>query len=158
MAAALKEWAVTIEALAQGLQTVLLRKGGISESSRGFELEHRSFLVFPTWEHQQREWVRPEFHSLFDGLEPGNADEVTIRFRGEVAHIEQAPADPEAFDSAAGPHIWTDEFIKMRYGYRPDLPLYLVTVRIEPLERPLVTPYTAEYRGCRSWVELAGSL
>ena len=37
MKTALKEWAVLVEALAEGGQTFLLRKGGIAEGKRGFE-------------------------------------------------------------------------------------------------------------------------
>ena len=59
MKAALKEWAVVVEALAQGEQNFLLRKGGIAEGKHGFELKHRRFLFFPTWEHPQQDWIRP---------------------------------------------------------------------------------------------------
>lgn len=155
MVPALKEWAVLIEALTRGEQQVLLRKGGISESSRGFELLHRSFLFFPTWEHQQREWVRPEFHELFEAVRPADPDRIEIRYRGTAENIAEAPADRTRFNDAAGPHIWTDEFVRMRYDYRPDLPLYLVRVRVEPLETPLNFADTREFRGCRSWVELS---
>lgn len=157
MAAALKEWAVVVEALARGKQIVLLRKGGIAESSRGFELLHRRFLLFPTWEHQQREWVRPEFHGLFDAVRPVDPDQVEIRYRGEVERIDEAPPDPADFDAAAGPHIWTPEFVRMRYEYRPDLPLYVAFVRAERLESTLRFQQTPAFRGCRSWVDLPAS-
>ena len=41
---ALKEWAITIEALAQGDQVLLLRKGGIHEDGKDFRIIHREFL------------------------------------------------------------------------------------------------------------------
>ena len=66
MTTALKEWAVVVAALARGDQFFLLRKGGIAEGKHGFELQHREFLFFPTWEHQHADWVRPEYGSLFD--------------------------------------------------------------------------------------------
>ncbi len=40
---ALKEWATVVKALESGNQTVLLRKGGILETSSGFKLESKSF-------------------------------------------------------------------------------------------------------------------
>ena len=43
---ALKEWAVTCEALARGSQVLVLRKGGIGE--KRFELPHARFYLFPT--------------------------------------------------------------------------------------------------------------
>ena len=44
---ALKEWAVTVQALAQGQQILLLRKGGIHESSQDFRVIHPEFLLYP---------------------------------------------------------------------------------------------------------------
>ena len=45
---ALKEWAVTVKALEQGSQVILLRKGGISEDGKRFAVAHDQFLLFPT--------------------------------------------------------------------------------------------------------------
>ena len=50
--------------MAQGKQVFLLRKGGIVEAGRGFELRHREFLFFPTFEHQHLRWVKPQFQEL----------------------------------------------------------------------------------------------
>jgi len=51
---ALKEWATIVNALENGDQTVLLRKGGILEDSSGFVVESEKFFLFPTFEHQER--------------------------------------------------------------------------------------------------------
>src|SRR2546421_236509 len=40
MPIAFKEWAVTVRALAEGEQLITLRKGGIRETDRHFEIEH----------------------------------------------------------------------------------------------------------------------
>ena len=50
---ALKEWATIVNALENGDQTVLLRKGGILEDSSGFVVESEKFFLFPTFEHQE---------------------------------------------------------------------------------------------------------
>src|SRR3712207_6851939 len=42
MPVAFKEWAVTVRALAEGEQLLTLRKGGIREENKHFEIEHRS--------------------------------------------------------------------------------------------------------------------
>ena len=49
---ALKEWSATIDALASGDQLFLIRKGGIRETNRHFELPHRRFLLYPTHFHE----------------------------------------------------------------------------------------------------------
>ena len=56
---ALKEWATIVNALENGKQTVILRKGGILETSSGFNVESKKFLLFPTWEHQEEKHVKP---------------------------------------------------------------------------------------------------
>src|SRR5689334_18465921 len=56
---ALKEWAIVCDALKDRRQMILLRKGGIYESAGEFELEHREFLLFPTYVHQKREMIKP---------------------------------------------------------------------------------------------------
>ena len=53
---ALKEWAVTIAALAAGDQVLIVRKGGIGE--KRFELPHPRFYLFPTYAHQRPELVK----------------------------------------------------------------------------------------------------
>ena len=40
MPTAFKEWAVTVRALAEGEQLITLRKGGIREENKHFEIEH----------------------------------------------------------------------------------------------------------------------
>jgi hypothetical protein len=48
---ALKEWAITVEAMAQGDQVLLLRKGGIHEEGKDFRVIHDEFLFYPTYLH-----------------------------------------------------------------------------------------------------------
>ena len=155
MRTALKEWAVVTEALARGNQLFLLRKGGIAEGRRGFELKHHEFLFFPTTEHQHADWVRPEHHTLFD--EPGTqqVDSLDLTYRGQVSDIVPAPLSVEQMRVLEPHHIWTDGFIQKRYKYRPDLPLYLVIVRLYRLLDPVSIAVEPRYAGCRSWVDLS---
>ena len=60
---ALKEWAVTIAALAAGDQVLIVRKGGIGE--KRFELPHPRFYLFPTYAHQRPELVKPAARERF---------------------------------------------------------------------------------------------
>lgn len=152
--AALKEWAVVCEALASGRQIFLLRKGGIAEGKRGFELKHGAFALFPTWEHQQRDGLRPEFHGLFERLRPADPDRIEIRYAARVAGVMRAPETPRALLRAAEHHVWAEPYIRMRYEYRPDLPLWIVLTRVFRLPGPRLIENDRRYRGCRSWVDL----
>src|SRR3954454_322883 len=58
MPIALKEWAVTVRALAEGGQLLTLRKGGIRDENRHFEVEHDRFFLDPTSELQACGLVR----------------------------------------------------------------------------------------------------
>ena len=58
MPVAFKEWAVTVRALAEGEQLLTLRKGGIREENKHFEIEHDRFFLYPTFDHQRNDLVR----------------------------------------------------------------------------------------------------
>src|SRR3978361_2452956 len=75
MPIALKEWAVTVRALAEGEQLLTLRKGGIREENKHFELEHERFFLYPTFDHQRNDLVRESHHpelrrALEEGVRP----------------------------------------------------------------------------------------
>ncbi len=152
---ALKEWAVVVEALAQGRQTFLLRKGGIAESRRGFELQSREFLFFPTWEHQQKDLVKPAFGELFASLEPRDPETIPFQYLCQVTDVIEAPRHVEQFSGLADFHIWRQSYIDLRYEYRPELPLFIVLTRTYRLPEPVPIANNRRYRGCRSWVELS---
>src|ERR687889_2309993 len=61
MMIALKEWAIVCKALEKGKQMLLLRKGGIMEYRKGFEVKHNEFLLYPTFEHQSVESIKVEY-------------------------------------------------------------------------------------------------
>src|SRR2546430_6804737 len=72
MPIAFKDWAVTVRALAEGEQLVALRKGGIREEHKHFEVEHDRFFLYPTFDHQRNDLVRPSHHpELRRALEEG---------------------------------------------------------------------------------------
>ncbi len=77
MPVALKEWAVTVRALAEGEQLITLRKGGIREENKHFEIEHDRFFLYPTFDHQRNDLIRqshvPELdRALEEGVWPEN--------------------------------------------------------------------------------------
>src|SRR5207248_5925854 len=149
---ALKEWAIVRRALEHGRQIILLRKGGIYESGGEFEVEHREFLLFPTYLHQNPKMLKASEHAAFEprSSEP---DEIALSIAGVVSDIvplrgrEQMAAIEEE-------HVWTAPLIDMRFDYRPENPLYLLLVRAYRLHEPKVLENTPAYAGCKSWVPL----
>ena len=148
----LKEWAVVCRALEQGRQMILLRKGGIYEAAGEFEVEHRQFLLFPTYLHQNLKMLKPSEHA---GFEPRSAEpeQVSITAAGVVTDIIELKSRAQ-IDAIDDEHVWTPPLIDMRFNYRPENPLYLLLVRAYRLNHPVVLANTPAYAGCKSWVPL----
>ncbi|OMC33273.1 hypothetical protein A5739_07870 [Mycobacterium colombiense] len=150
---ALKEWSAAVHALLDGRQRVLLRKGGIGE--KRFELAAREFLLFPTVAHSHAERVRPEHRDL---LAPAAADstddELVIRAAAKVVAV--VPVErPDGLSAIEDLHIWTPESVRAdRLDFRPKHKLAVLVVSVIPLVEPVRLDRTAEYGGCKSWVEL----
>ena len=152
---ALKEWAVAVKALAEGAQVLALRKGGIHREDRDFRIVHPSFLLFPTFEHQKAELLKPNYHGdLQITLEGHRAPgQVSISYWTEVtAKFELR--DEVTLDSLSPFHIWTGSYARKRLHWRPKQPLTVALLRVYRLQEPQVIPLLDVYEGCKSWVDL----
>ena len=92
---ALKEWGAAVQALLDGRQTVLLRKGGIGE--KRFEVSAPEFVFFPTVEHSHAQRVRPEFTDLLVRA-AGDSTDTEVVVRGGASTVRVLPEDPESQD------------------------------------------------------------
>ncbi len=153
MRKAFKEWAVVDEALGQGAQTILLRKGGIHEREGRFEIEHDEFLIYPTYLHQTPEHLKPEFRAACRDERP-DPNQIYIRHYARVADVFRAPPTPDDADQWNDLHIYSPELVRYRYEYKTDRPVYVLLVRVHRLGEPAWIEETPTYAGCRSWVEL----
>ena len=152
---AFKEWAVVVNALAQGKQILILRKGGIHEDSGEFKIEHDEFFLFPTYEHQNPSDLKPASHPDLAALmrtkpEP---DEFPIRYYAKVIGIAHFDAE-NSLKQLAPYHLWSDEAINKRFVYGKQKGLYVIAVRVFILPIPHLITVTPEYAGCKSWVSL----
>ena len=150
---ALKEWSAAVQALLDGRQTVLLRKGGIGE--KRFQVAASRFVLFPTVAHSHAERVRPEHRELLATAAADSTDnEVTIRAGAKVVGAVEVQR-PEAIEELADLHIWTAESVRAdRLDFRPRHRLTVLVVQACPLREPLRLTRTPEYGGCTSWVQL----
>lgn len=155
MRTAFKEWAVVVDALGRGEQILILRKGGIAEGRDGFQLEHPSFLLFPTLFHQQRESVIPSAQERFDQLSRqfASTDVVRVDFYAEVVASRRLES-LSAAESLRGQHVWRDEVIEQRFDWGRAKNLFALAVRVHRLPLTLELPMLPAYGGCKSWVEL----
>jgi hypothetical protein len=153
--AILKEWAITCEALAQGRQVVLLRKGGLLDEDGAFTLEYDPFFLLPTWLHQEKGLVKPDHHELWDQtqkLPDESVKNAYLRHFAKVDKVWQLREDAELALKQV-PHIWSQNYLDLRFTYNPDKPLLCAVVRVWQLETPLRYDLRAEDMGCRSWIE-----
>lgn len=152
---AFKEWAVIVEALGQGEQSLILRKGGIREGRGGFQVEHPEFLLFPTRFHQQAESVLPDAAGRLEGWQARCPDDQTVRFEyfGRVTDWRNMDSR-ETVGRLRGQHVWRDEVIEERFDWGRTQNLFAMMVRVYRLPGPVDLPMVPEYGGCKSWIEL----
>ncbi|MBJ6362171.1 DUF1802 family protein [Paenibacillus sp. GCM10012307] len=153
---ALKDWAVTISALLEGDQILLLRKGGIIEETRDFQLISPHFYLMPAYEHQKLHLLKPDDQSRLERVLAGwrpDLPELTIEAYGQVTDDIEI-TDQETLERLRSFHIWTDTFAEERLKWKRQKPLHLLLVRVYRLEEKLTVPMKPEYAGCKSWVTL----
>ncbi|HEY0009987.1 MAG TPA: DUF1802 family protein [Tepidisphaeraceae bacterium] len=145
----LKEWNAVCRALGMGRQIILLRKGGIHEVEGEFVMERMQFALFPTWLHQNSDWIKPaDRDALALSAEP---EVVPIDAVGQVTDIVRVPSRAQ-IDAINDQHIYLSPLIDMRFNYKPNHPLYLLLVRAYRLPSTVALQNTPAFAGCRSWV------
>src|SRR4051812_11283233 len=169
MPIALKEWAVTVRALAEGEQLLTMRKGGIREENKHFELEHERFFLYPTFDHQRNDLVRESHHpelrrALEEGVWPDEEpppkallqdggipqpDRVRLRAWAEVVdHV--TINDRRTLDSLSPYYIWTPDYAEKRLASERRHQLHLLLLPAHPIPRPGNVPRLHHDHGCRS--------
>ncbi|MBA3749474.1 MAG: DUF1802 family protein [Nitrosopumilus sp.] len=171
--AALKEWAIVCKAAEDGKQVLLFRKGGIMEYRNGFELKHKNFFLFPTFEHQSMESIRNEYQAELENLEKQhirndipkdsklldqyNSDTIqnitNINLFVEITYFNEIN-DINKLEKLEKFHIWNIDYVKMRFNYNPKKPLYLMLLRTYKLNDVIKIHNKHEWAGCKSWIQI----
>lgn len=153
--AALKEWAVAIEALGQGRLALIIRKGGIREENNRFEVKFPEFLLFPSFEHQQSELLRPDHSAALSNAinaQPAN-DGLTFTHFAKV-HSAFPVTELSQLQALQPHHIWAPEYAEKRLRWRPRVALTAMVLRVYRLSEAKHVPFRPEYVGCKSWLPL----
>lgn len=149
---AFKEWTGVCHALMSGRQSLILRKGGVSEGPGGFRPEHPAFWLYPTSVHQQEQGLKPGV-SLGDDTPEGHVSLSAVAVVASIHFVDQL----EALDRLDPFHVWTAETVRARFRYRTP-GLWVLGVRVFRREDPWHILVTSEQLGCKSWVPLDESL
>jgi hypothetical protein len=175
---ALKEWAIVCKALEDGKQMLLLRKGGIMEYRKGFEVKHNEFLLYPTFEHQSVESIKIEYkEKLKEILEEQNkyynnnnnnnnrkeidkdnknfntSSNNIIKLLAKVEDVIEI-SDKLILSELRDYHIWSDEYVTMRMNYNPSKPMNVLLLRIYKIRKPLIVDINDKWAGCKSWIDI----
>ena len=126
---ALKEWSIAVDALAAGETMLLLRKGGIKEVGGRFCAQAEQVVLFPTFEHQKPELLKPQYQSAVQPVEQGwHPQTITLKAWAKVTNIFLTyEADKVA--ALADFHIWQPSLAQTRLKWKAKQPLYVLTLR-----------------------------
>lgn len=149
---AFKEWAVVCRALAEGRQILILRKGGIAEGPRGFEVTDKQFFLFPTYLHQSSTGVVSECRQ--DAREDPTPGRVSIEHYSIVSSWLRLRT-VEKLRALKGLHIWSDAVVEERFHRWAEESVIALLVRVYALPKPVQIESLDSYAGCKSWITLA---
>jgi hypothetical protein len=151
---AIKEWAVAVDALAEGKTILLLRKGGIREQGGSFQVTHSRVWLYPTYEHQKPHLLKPEYADRVMLVESGwHPETVTIQAWAEITHTFQVH-EAATVEALLPFHVWNQQFAIERLKWKPKTPIALLLLRAYRLPEPQIIAYEDAYGGCKSWIDL----
>ncbi|MFK7776696.1 MAG: DUF1802 family protein [Gimesia sp.] len=151
---AFKEWGAVCAAVGQGVQSVLVRKGGIHEGQAEFRVDHREFWLFPTRFHQDADQLQPEYSDLLKSpiaIEPASG-KIMLALYAVVDHVLEIKTT-SALPHLSSIQVLNRETVQKRFEYK-NPGLYVLLIRVYSLSQPVEVENETHYGGCRSWVEL----
>ncbi|MBP1995882.1 DUF1802 family protein [Paenibacillus eucommiae] len=156
---ALKEWAIAVKELVEGTQIFIMRKGGIEEETRDFEIHSHEFYLYPTYEHQKKDLLKEPFRSgIDDTLEGWNPNASKILITAYAKLVEDLEInDSDKLEQLYPLHIWNHNFTTDRLRWKQKNPLLLMLLRVYKLSEPLEVEIQDTYLGCKSWIHLPDS-
>jgi len=150
----LKEWATVVNALENGEQTVLLRKGGILDVASGFRIESKKFTLFPTQEHQEYNHIKPQFHKYLEQVKSNPPKNGFNRITSYAEVLAEADIlSEEIIKKLSSFHIWSDSYINERRNWKLGNPMKTLFLKIYKILE-CNTPLKSEYQDCKSWINI----
>lgn len=138
----LKEWNAIVEALGQGIQSIIIRKN---------PTHAKGFLLYPTFSYTLKEDFLNNFKEEFqefvkeNALPHKKAGKTEIKYFAKVEKvIEKSPSQISSFDKY---HVWETSHVKDYLGQKKG---YIWLLRIFKLEKP----YMAEPNHSMKFVNL----
>ena len=153
---ALKEWAVVVHALLEGEQIIDVRKGGLREDGRHFDVPARRFWLSPTAEHQDAGLLKPAYKHWIDLATASPVGEpITVLGWADLTDVATI-TEQEHLDNLESKFIWSAGYVASRFNWKKRDPLWVLMLRVHRLHEPLTVRWREEYGGCTSWVTYDG--
>jgi hypothetical protein len=150
----LKEWAIAVSALATGKTIMLLRKGGIREENKQFQVKHRQIWLYPTYEHQKPHLLKPEYRDRVTEVTSGwHPATVEIQSCAEITNILTINS-LETLQKLEPYQIWNQQMISDRFKWKPQQPLVILLLKVSNLPNAITISYDRSYGSCQSWIDL----
>lgn len=151
---AFKEWAAVCAALGEGLQSLIVRKGGIHEGRDGFRVAYGEFWLFPTYVHEAASGLEESARALLERAQDARPPAGMLRLAhyAVVSDVFEV-RDEERLMRLAGLHVWSPRTLGERFHYRRP-GVFVLTVRTFARPEAHQVPDSPHFAGCRSWVEL----
>jgi len=153
--AAFKEWDVVVNALLTGKQSILFRKGGIIEKKKTFSVDHKNFLLFPTYFHEKKEDLVVDQLGQLTESKSHKPTEGTLEIPGLMkvsdVHYLESLDKLKQFQPFG---IWSLPCLKERFNWGEHKGIHLILGRVYKFPEPVTLPMAKSYAGCKSWVEL----
>ncbi len=155
---ALKEWAVTCDALARGEQILLLRADHLETGGTGpASLPREAFWLYPTLEGQSASRVADPYRDRMRALNDLDRDDGQLRLQYAVtAEYVERIADRERLMAMDGHHTLNRSAVEDLLGAGAPGGLLFMVLRTYRRPAAVVVEETAEIRDADGWVELRG--
>ena len=150
---AFKEWQLVSDALVSGEQSVILRKGGISEGKVGFQWLHERFFLFPSVFHEQAEQVKLHRDGSLRAVPVEMGTEITFSVYVETISAGRL-TDWDEVLKLDPYHIWKEEIVRERFEWGDEPGLSYAVVKAWQLTDPWILSDRKTFGGCRSWFGL----
>jgi len=156
---AIKEWAIVCQALEEGKQTLLLRKGGVVEEGDQLKPEHPEFFLYPTYDHGGPDGIKADWRPRLGKLDKEAKDVKHIHFRlYAIVDSVFKITDWEVAKQFIPFTILSDQAFEKDFREGDWEGLYLFVVRVYSLAVPMDLPRKSSHEAAKIWVPLGTSL
>ncbi|MEE2961390.1 MAG: DUF1802 family protein [Myxococcota bacterium] len=152
----LREWSVACEAIRQGQQVFLLRKGGLNQPNKPENVvPEQPFAFVPNYQFQNQMAIKPEACRLYRPQLQASEDDTKVEITTVGVITESMSIEnPVQAHRLWERHVWTADYLTERINTRPELKLHLMYVRAYALPEPITIERPEPLNKLVSWIDL----